>query len=76
MNIESHNTKTKYKAEFIAGFVLAMCLSLGCISQFHSPWDCKQAKGNWQKKQVNHSNQSSQQFKQVMVDRDTIHVCF
>jgi cell division protein FtsL len=76
MNIESHNKKIKYKAEIMAGLVLVVFVSVGCISQLHSPWTCQQGKETWQKKQINQNNQNNQQLKQEIVNRDTIHLCF
>ena len=76
MNVESHNKKIKYKAEIMAGFVLVVFVSVGCISQFHSPLTCQQGKEIWQKKQINQNNQNNQQLKPAIVNRDTIHLCF
>lgn len=74
MNIESHNKKTNHKVEIMAGLVLVMFVSWGCISQLQSPGNCKQAKEAWQKKHQATAN--SEQVDQVMVSRDTIHLCF
>jgi hypothetical protein len=76
MNIDSHKKQTKYRVDIVAGFVLALFVSIGFISQLHSPWTCKQSKDNWQKQPINQSHQNSQQVKHRIVNRDTIHLCF
>lgn len=74
MNIEGQQKKIKHKAEIMAGLAIAMFLVWGCISQLYSPVTCKQARKAWLKTQQ--ATQNNQQLDRVMVNRDTIHLCF
>lgn len=76
MNTEAHNQKTKYKLEIIGGFLFSTLFIWGCISQIHAPLTCQQAREAWQKKQVVQGTSSHQSLEQVIVNRDTIHLCF
>ena len=75
MNTESQDKKTTFNVEMIAGSFFLLLLGWGCLSQFHNPLTCQQAKESWQKKQINQSTSSSQSLETEIVNRDTIHFC-
>ena len=53
-----------------------MFLVWGCVDQMGHSWTCQQAREAWQKTQSHSSNaQNPQLLNQVIVNRDTIHIC-
>lgn len=77
MNIDAQKSKkVNHKAEKITGLGFLIFLLWGCVYQMGHPWTCQQAREAWQRTQSHAiADQNSQRLNQVIVNRDTIHLC-